>query len=228
MKSIILTSALALSASVAQADDGIFKICHDFDTEDDIEFSVPKKFNAFESDDAVLYVNRDTTDYDLYHAGWLYPVMAESETKDCLLLYPGSGYDMGGPNLKKYAENELKAVYGDKNLDTSGIIKVIAMDDMSEYCNADTAYIYEFDFVKPYKDKYTHCVGVCLRKYAHPGLMMKIALTDDGLAKKDEYLQTLLTAARYGDKIPPKGVEVEKPGNQKFEGNKSPVLHSRH
>ncbi|MCM1504590.1 MAG: hypothetical protein NC127_05290 [Muribaculum sp.] len=228
MKATILLASLLFGALTGWAEDSIFRMCHDFNTEDDIDFSLPAGFKVFEPEDAVLYINRDTTDYDLYYAGWIYPVMAESESGDCLILYPGSGFDMGGPNLKKYVENELKAVVVNKDLDTSTLIKVIAMDDMSEYANADTAYVYEFDFVKPYMDKYTRCIGVCLRKYAHPGLMMKLALTDEGLAQKDEYLRMMLNSVRYGNKTPTKGVEAEESGSQKFEGNKSPVLHRRH
>lgn len=133
---------------------------------------------------------------------------------------------MGGPNLKRYAENELRAVAGDRDLDTSTLIKTVALEDMSGYCNADTAYVYEFDFVKPFMDRYTHCIGVCLRKYAHPGLMMKMALTDEGLSRRDDHLKTLLNSVRYGDKVPTEGLKAEKhySANQEARVNNYPMI----
>lgn len=56
---------------------------------------------------------------------------------------------------------------------------------------------------EPYLGKYRNCIGVCLRKYAHPAALMKVMLTDNGLKNKDYYLKALLNSVHYGDKITP-------------------------
>ena len=76
--------------------------------------------------------------------------------------------------------------------------------DLPQYANADTAVVYtlEFDYLNPFIN-YRHCVGVYLRKYGHPALLLKIALTDEGLKNKDKYIRQLLDNVRYGDEINP-------------------------
>ena len=202
---------MAFSVTVCRADDGLFESCHDFDYADDIYYSIPAGFSVFDYESAgynsIMYINIDN-EYPLKYAGWIYPVMALSEAKDCLLLYPSVGFNR--MDLKEYPKEELRSLAGNKDLDTSDMIEVVCRDDMSSYANADTAYVYEFDFKKPYMDRFTHCIGICLRKYAHPGLMLKIALTDEGLARRDEYVKAMLGSVRYGTNIPEEGIRREK------------------
>ena len=95
----VLGALILSSAFVCSADDELFKMCHDFDADDDIEYSIPDGFKAYKPENCAIYITRDQTDYDLSYAGWIYPVMAVSEAKDCIMLYPGSGYS-GWPEFK--------------------------------------------------------------------------------------------------------------------------------
>lgn len=66
----------------------------------------------------------------------------------------------------------------------------------------DTVVIYELDLLfndVPYMDAYRHCIGVYLRKYAHPALLTKIMLTDAAYEHKDKYIGMLLDNISYGN-----------------------------
>ena len=59
-----------------------------------------------------------------------------------------------------------------------------------------------FELKIPYREKYTHAVGVCLKKDARGSLLLKMILDDNGMKKKDEYLESLLKSINYGGDSP--------------------------
>lgn len=138
--------------------------------------------------------------------GSVYGMAYNSVEGDCMLLLP---YSFRVP-LRDMPKCELQAAYANEHLDTDSLINIVSHPDMSMYCNADTALIYEMTLPVKYLDKYTHCVGVYLKKYAHPDLLMKVMLTESGRQNADKYLRTLLDCVEYGNLIPEEGVKVEK------------------
>ena len=118
-----------------------------------------------------------------------------SYNEDCILLFPTNL----GLSLSGMPDGELKACAGNENINTKKQIIIVAQKDMSKYCNADTAYIYRMKLPNPYLGKYTNCIGICLRKYAHPAMLMKVMLTGEGLLSEDVYLNTLLSSIEYGN-----------------------------
>ena len=136
----------------------------------------------------------------------------ENETCDAVILWPqlmGLGQE-GLLRNGRYIEGDIRAHSGDRELDITPLIDVIYDKDMSEYANADTVVIYEYEFDAPFIGRYEHAVGVYLRKYAHPALLFKIALTDEGLKHKDEYIKTVLDNVNYGNTPAAGFVEAER------------------
>lgn len=136
----------------------------------------------------------------------IHPAIFESESSDALLLYPCL-------ELLDYSDlpqNELKVVAEDENFDTSDRIRKIFGKDMSQYCNADTAYVYSFDLREPFRGKFTHCIGIVLRKYAHDGMAMKVLTTDEGRPNAEKYMRILLNSIKYGDAVTEKGLLEER------------------
>ena len=145
--------------------------------------------------------------------GWtVNPVGLENETRDAVILWPQlMGLDQEGLLRNgRYIEGDLRAHCGDRELDVRPLIDVIYDKDMSEYANADTVVIYDYEFDPPFIGQYEHAVGVYLRKYAHPALLFKIALTDEGLKHKDEYIKTVLDNVNYGNSPAAGFVEAER------------------
>ncbi len=165
----------------------------------DITMSPPDGFNVDTTSTAyTASINPDFYPSDAIPGskiGSFYMLAFVSNDEDCLLLYPTNL----GLSLSGMPDAELKACAGNENIDTKDQILVVAQNDMSAYCNADTSYIYRMKLPTPYLGKYPNCVGICLRKYAHPAMLMKIMLTDEGLASEDKYLKTLLSSISYGD-----------------------------
>lgn len=183
----------------------------------DVEISYPEGFHVVDVNGAdVLVVNKNYKPADaLYESDRviaLHPVALESDSGDCVLLYPVVSSTI--PMLHGTPERELQAAFGDKKKDVSGSVKKIKLDDMSGYSNADVAYIYDMILPEPYLGKYSNCTGVYLRKYAHPALLMKVIVTDDGVAKKEEYLNKLLGSVRYGNAVTPEGIRMESVARQ--------------
>lgn len=177
----------------------------------DISVEMPKGFHLLDipKDSAItLTINPDYIPkygYTDRNIGWAYTFGFESKNSNAVFLYP-----LVGPNLIKLGnvvEDELQADAGDSDLDITSMVTVVS--DIPEYCNADTIFIYEFTLRIPYKDRYNHGVGVCLRKYAHPTLLLKLLLNDDGLTKKDEYMKILLSTVKFGNEITESGIAEE-------------------
>ena len=142
----------------------------------------------------------------------IYPVGLENDAQDAVILWPGL-MGLGKEGLLRngqHIEGDLRVHSKNMQLDVRPLIEVITDRDMSEYANADTVVIYDYDFGAPFLGRYEHAVGVYLRKYAHPALLFKLALTDEGLKHKDEYIKTLLDNIKYGSSPAEGFVDAEK------------------
>lgn len=179
--------------------------------EKDITINPPEGFHEVDSIEFIfLFVNpqfmfKEENMEKSYNVS-VHPAIFESESGDAILLYPSLGF-LDFTNLPQH---ELKLVAEDENFDTSDRIRKIFGKDMSQYCNADTAYVYNFDLGEPFRGKFTHCIGIVLRKYAHEGMAMKVLTTDEGKPNAEEYMRTLLNSIRYGDSVTKKGLFLEK------------------
>lgn len=210
---MLLMTAFAISCF---AQGGDFSKYKEFLKSTDVEICQPTDFKQIESinsDLARLDINPGfkVPEYGVREPsiGFVYSEIFESDDKDAAILFPSFfGYVAKFDGI---VEREIMAYHNDHHLDVRPYLTVVAQDDMSEYSNADTLLIYEFDILgKPYMGKYTHVVGLYFRKYAHPSLAPKIILSDNGLNKKDEYIRILLESIRYGDEVAEEGVESEK------------------
>ena len=84
--------------------------------------------------------------------------------------------------------------------DTARYMRVIAEENMENYCNADTVYVYEVPLLKPYKGVYTKCIGINMVKEGHPYGMAKILLMEGDNAK-DKYMNQFFESIRYSDSM---------------------------
>lgn len=84
--------------------------------------------------------------------------------------------------------------------DTARYMRVIAEENMENYCNADTVYVYEVPLLKPYKGVYTKCIGINMVKEGHPYGMAKILLMEGDNAK-DKYMKQFFESIRYSDSM---------------------------
>lgn len=154
-------------------------------------------------------------------------VVLESDSKDCVFLYPS--VDLSFSLNYNPAKIELQAIAEDENLNVDSLIEKIALEDMSKYSNADTAFVYNLELKQPYLGRYRHCTGVVLKKYAHPGMAMKIITSDEGRGKLDQYMRKLFDSVLYDDEITATGTEAEKSAEEirkSLEAN-GPCIHIR-
>lgn len=84
--------------------------------------------------------------------------------------------------------------------DTARYMRVIAEENMENYCNADTVYVYEVPLLKPYKGVYKKCIGINMVKEGHPYGMAKILLMEGDNAK-DKYMKQFFESIRYSDSM---------------------------
>lgn len=163
--------------------------------------------------------------------GSFYRVALESKDKDCLILYPffienrprdiaknmAYGEVMAALNLAPEEDDEMepnlvngKFVLSRRKtsrnkemakLDTARYIRVISEEDMGNYFNADTVYVYDIPLLKPYKGIYKECIGINMVKEGHPFGMIKVLLAE-GCDAKDKYMKQLFKSIRYSGSIP--------------------------
>lgn len=180
----------------------------------DISVSVPADFNPID------VRGRNMINYNInpkYDGVSFLPnvtsVALEADNREAVLLLPQVYFEslIEGHTI----ESDLRQNHDNMALDIRPLISVIAQSDMSDYANADTVVTYEFDFKRPYLNHYSHCIGVYLRKKAHPAILAKIALNNKALNKKDEYIRLLLDNISFGDNPDAHLVELEKSKTKK-------------
>ncbi len=130
--------------------------------------------------------------------------MAYGEVMAALNLASEEDDEMG-PNLVngKFVLSRRKKTSCNKEtvqFDTARYMRVIAEENMENYCNADTVYVYEVPLLKPYKGVYKKCIGINMVKEGHPCGIAKILLTE-GDDAKDKYMKQFFESIRYSDSI---------------------------
>lgn len=165
----------------------------------DVSVSIPKKYSIINvvQSGQLLNINND-----IDYRGSQMPFVAAVESNDgkAAILFPLIS-DVNANQivkLSRYIEGEIRASYNDKNLDVSPYITFITKG-MSDFCNADTAVIYPLKLRSQAFNKFGHCVGVYLRKYGHPALLLKIVMTPDAYLLKDKYIKKMLKVVKYGN-----------------------------
>lgn len=166
----------------------------------DIDIKAPDGFRSIDM--------RRRTGFRSYPGITVNCIGLENTEREAVILWPQLMYFNANSLLRNdhNIEGDLRMSHGDIDLDVRPLIEVISEKDMSRYANADTVVIYEYTLCngfsktpQPFLDSYGHAVGVYLRKYGHPDLLFKIALTDEGLKHKDDYIRMLLDNVRFGD-----------------------------
>lgn len=204
------------------------KSYHDILKENDITLSLPSGFKLTDlgKDNPIgLPINPGYTPkygFSGRNIGWTYSLGLKSEEEDCVLLY--STVVPQFVSLSSIIEDEVQASMSDSDLDISDYIKMVTDSDMTEYANADTVLIYDLQLKVPFLGKYTNATGIYLQKYAHPAMLLKVLMDDEGIKNKTQYIKTILCSIKYGDSATPEGLAGEKSFHTpiKFPRPKSP------
>ncbi|MFS2636255.1 hypothetical protein AAH119_17790 [Bacteroides thetaiotaomicron] len=172
--------------------------------------------------------------------GTIYRMTLESKDKNCLILFPYFDVIENNNTVSQnMAYGELKAVLnlgpeddmrlktvngifmmqGESNskldnqlieLDSAKYVKTITGDNMENYFNADTVFIWKAPLQNEWSaslskynaEIYTECIGINVIKTGHPSGIIKILLTEEGKKKEEEYLQALFRSIHYSDIAP--------------------------
>ncbi len=131
--------------------------------------------------------------------------MVYGEVKAALNLDSDHGMRMNLVNDKFMIQGTLNSNPDSPKveLDTAKYVEIIAKDNMEDYFNADTVYIFKVQLPQPYQGFYKECIGINAIKKGYPSAMMKILLTEEGKKKEEEYTQLLFKNIRY-DNTPSK------------------------
>lgn len=197
--SLFFATILLAVQSIAAQNDDFGRYSHEL-KKADVTLTAPESFKSID-----LKGRRNIT-YNI-NPNWSgaipFPLIADAvldnDEEGVAFIYPQLSFDINSTRNGHVIETELRQNNENMELDIRPMISIIAEKDMSAYANADTAVIYEYKFKQPYLDTYRTCVGVYLRKYGHPALLMKIALSDRAADKKDKYIRQLLDNVAYGD-----------------------------
>ncbi len=134
--------------------------------------------------------------------------IVEDDSCQVAICYPQIAVDFG--TSKPYyplsvhgssaIEADLRMIHDDMDLDVRPMVNIIAEENMSQYANADTVAIYEFDMLdRLFMGNYTHAVGIYLRKKDHPSLLVRLMLRYHTVKDKDKYIRLALDNIRFGD-----------------------------
>lgn len=145
--------------------------------------------------------------------------IVEDDSCKVAICYPQIAVDFG--NSKPYyplsvhgssaIEDDLRMIHDDMYLDVRPMVNIIAEEDMSQYANADTVAIYEFDMLdRLFMGNYTHAVGIYLRKKDHPSLLVRLMLRYHTVKDKDKYIRLALDNIHFGDNPSDTFAELEK------------------
>lgn len=234
MKTIILSFVLLLLVSAtAHAQKYLFKM-YRFESSElyDTDLQKPKGFRVINGM-TFLRVNKKN---DI--AG-VYQLTLASKAKDCMILsslwmtpeHERMARNMFYGELKAalnlYRNRDMRLKFDGKfwigetdnqetankviEIDSAKYITIIAKDDMKDYFNADTVFIWKTSLPDWYSEQlsknydshiYNECIAVHAIKKGHPSAMIKMLFTTEGKKKEEEYMQILLNSIRYGDILP--------------------------
>lgn len=170
----------------------------------DVFLTRPEHFSPIdmrEHERTYPYSNHGWTGGDLRQFD-LAAAIIEADDESAAIILPFASRHGLVPEVRKAeaVEEDLRVNAGSRHLDVTSLIDIIALDDMSRYASADTAVIYEYDLNRKYLGRYGHCIGIYLRKAAHPALLVKLMLGDEAYKNKERYVRVFLDNIRYGDK----------------------------
>lgn len=195
-----------LSATLLLAGQIVFAQTNDFGRyshelkKADVTLTAPESFQSIDlKGRQYIFYNVNPNWADDIPTGMIAAAVLDNDDEGVAFIYPTVFFDNNSIRYGKNIETELRQNKDDFELDITPMIKIIAEEDMSSYANADTAVIYEYKFKRPYLDAYPTCVSVYLRKYGHPALLMRIALSRKAANNKDKYIRLLLDNVAYGE-----------------------------
>lgn len=203
MKTIILSFFIQLLVSVnVFAQNAIFR-AYRFECSElfDIKLKKLKGFKVISGTTPFKVNEKD-------NIGTFYRMTLSSKAKDCLILFPYFYIHRCHECVAKtmvYEEvkTALNSLHSGETLeqDTAKYIRMITSENMENYFNADTVFIYRVPLLKPYEGRYNECIGINIIKKGYPSAMIKIFFKD-GCKKKEEYIQQLFDSIRYSDVVP--------------------------
>lgn len=228
MKTIILLLIVWCSAPISiSAQNKAFKTYRDECSESfGITIKKPKKFKVI--DEKVTYKVNEKR-----NIGFLYRLILEADSKDCLILFPYFNTAKHHDSIaKNMVYGELKAAFNlgsDKDMkmklndgkfmiqgasdsvsydkpDFNEYIEIIAGEKAQSYFNADTVYIYQLPLSEPYRN-YNECIGVNAIKKGRPSAIIKIFFTKE-CNRKEEYMKQLFNSIHYSDIIPSRNIRL--------------------
>ena len=179
----------------------------------DISFSYPSSFHLTSIKTEKPYFFCPNPDFKSpffygYVGGGAYAPPYESESGEALILYPLL-IDFNHVCPDDVIESELICAYSNDGLDCTNLVNRIKGDNISESTNVDQVILYDFKIPVPVESKFTHCVGIALRKRNHYAMPIKLLLTDEGLQDRDRYVDIVLNSIRYGDEAKPEWIDAE-------------------
>lgn len=227
MKTIILLLIVWCSAPISiSAQNKAFKTYRDECSESfGITIKKPKKFKVI--DEKVTYKVNEKR-----NIGFLYRLILEADSKDCLILFPYFNTAKHHDSIaKNMVYGELEAAFNlgsDKDMkmklndgkfmiqgasdsisydkpDFNEYIEIIAGEKAQSYFNADTVYIYQLPLSEPYRN-YNECIGVNAIKKDRPSAIIKIFFTKE-CNRKEEYMKQLFNSIHYSDIIPSRNIK---------------------
>ncbi len=216
MRYLILPSMLLLmNASIcAQTSKRQRLKCEYVKSEFDIEWNIPRGFHVGEEDELVYGPNMSHKP-DVTYSGFTYWMTALSQGEDCKLLYP-QFFLLTRFYQKKPEDNLANTMLQDELFSTVNdgrpifhetclkpewmkYITAYGGEEARHDFNADSVFVVDFPITRPFQDKYTHCLGIYLKKAGYFPVFLKCLLTDQGYREKERYLAAARQAVRYGN-----------------------------
>lgn len=217
MKTLLVSLCLFLQASplLAGAEDRFGAIKTFSEECFNVGMNVPKDYVAEYDRYSTIYL--PNADYDHLHDGrnWkgtcAYWQTAVGKDNNSKILYPWLLAHVGGnvPREKvvfrdvfRYTENNyltdlhsaahLGFGYKEKKpeFDPSwaGRITKLGGKEAASWGNADSVYVVDFPITTAFETRYTHCIGVYMVKKGYVPVFLKLLLTDEGYAQKEQRL----------------------------------------
>lgn len=170
------------------------------------EISIPAGFKPVDLRPAKRYFEKSSG--SPYYTNEIYSLGLEADNNDAMILLPNLFFDGGNATLRRgrEIESEIRAVHNNPDLDINPYVDIYDVRNRSGYANADTVAIYELNAHKAdalFSDRYPHCIGIYLRKSHHPAILLKLLLSDEGYANKNDYVNTLFNHINYGRNATP-------------------------
>ncbi|MBQ8500973.1 MAG: hypothetical protein IJ494_01505 [Bacteroides sp.] len=176
----------------------------------DITFKKPKGFIDQNINKWIFY-----PELEHKRGGYAYASALQSKDEDCLIMYPV--LEDGAVTLDDLRNTEwpfsqmkgelLDALGFDKNIkvpeadikELQPYFRSLSSEEAKRLFNSDVAYISDHSLPIPYREVYTHVVGIYLGKAGRPVVFVKCFFTEKGKEKKDTFLKRLYKSIEYSN-----------------------------